>query len=214
MSKTISLLSKFSSKARLQNKLRKIQSDSIPNKRMVRLCYQFKEHDYFFTPKETRQSDKESPGSQKQNESLLERNKSISGSMQFKQTSSPTDSSALSFSSEAINSKFKAVPKSLSVRLLNCSCSGHSFNSRSGLVNSGNEVQLLKKNLYSPAKCSHFCRLQRFRLGCHSKSGQIQGLWRENQLDWNVSIKELMAAFIALQLLIPNYPGMVTCSCL
>ena len=129
MSKTVSVFSKFSSGARLHNKLRIIQSDSIPNKRMVRLCRQFKEHDDFFAPKNNRQSDKESPGSQKQNDSLLERNKSISGSMQFKQTSSHTGSSALSFSSEAINSKFKVAPKSLSVRLLNCSYSGHSFNS-------------------------------------------------------------------------------------
>ena len=53
--------------------------------------------------------------------------------------------------------------------LLNCS---YSINSRPGLVDSGNEVQLFKKNLYSPAKCSHFYRLQRFRMGCHSKSGQ------------------------------------------
>ena len=114
---------------------------------MVRLCHQFKEHDDFFTPEKSRQSDRESPGSQKRNESLLERNKSFSGSMQFKQTSSPSGSSALSFSSEAINSKFKAVPKSLSVRLLNCSYSGHYCTSRSGLENSGNEVQLFKKKL-------------------------------------------------------------------
>ena len=165
-------LVKFSSEARLQNKLRKIQSDSIPNKRMVRFCHQFKEHDDFFTPEKNKQSDKESPGSQKQSESLLKRNKSVSGSMQFKLTSSSTGSSSLSFSSEAIDSKFKAVPKSLSVRLLNCSYSGHSFNSRSRLVDSGNEVQLFKKNLYSSAKCSHFCRLQRFCMGCHSKSGE------------------------------------------
>ena len=87
-------------------------------------------------------------------------------------SSNLTGSSALSFSSEAINSKFKALPKSLSVRLLNCSYSGHSINSRSGMVDSENEVQLVKKNLYSPAKCSHFYRLQRFRMGCPSKSGQ------------------------------------------
>ena len=92
--------------------------------------------------------------------------------MQFKQTSSPTGFSALSFSSKAINSKFKEVPKSLSIRLLNCGYSGHFFNSRSGLVDSGNGVQLFKKNLYSTAKCSHFHRLQRFRMGCHPKSGQ------------------------------------------
>ena len=139
---------------------------------MVRLCHQFKEHDDFFTPEKNRQSDKGSPGSQKQNESLLERNKSISGSMQFKQTSNPTGSSSLSFSSEAINSEFKAVSKFFSVRLLNCSYSGHSFSSRSRLVDSGNEVQLFKKNLYFSAKCSHCYRLQRFRMGCHSKSGQ------------------------------------------
>ena len=112
---------------------------------MVRPCHQFKEHDNFFTPEKNRKSDKESPGPQKQNEVLIERNKSSSGSMQFKQTSSPIGSSALSFSSEAINSKFKAVPKSLSVTLFNCSYSGHSANSRSGLVDSGNEVQLFKK---------------------------------------------------------------------
>ena len=51
----------------------------------------------------------------KQNESLLERNKSISRLVQFKQISSPTGSSALSFSSEAVDLKFEAVPKSLSV---------------------------------------------------------------------------------------------------
>ena len=88
--------------------------------------------------------------------------------MQFKQTSSPIGSSAISFSSE----KFKEVPKSLSVRLLSYSYSGHSFNSRSGLVDSGNEVQFFKKNLYSPAKCSHFYRLQQFRMGCNSRSCQ------------------------------------------
>ena len=91
------------------------------------------------------------------------------GSMQFKQASSPAVSSALSF---AINSKFKEVPKSLSIRLLNCGYFGHSFNSRSGLVDSGNEVQLYKKNLYPPVKCSNFYRLRQFRMGCHSKSGQ------------------------------------------
>ena len=100
---------------------KKIQSGSIPNKKRVRFCHQFKEHDDFFTPQKNRKSDKESPGSQKQNESLLERNKSISGPMQFKRTSSPTGSFSLLFSSEAINSKFKAVHKSSSVRLLNCS---------------------------------------------------------------------------------------------
>ena len=31
---------------------------------MVRLCHQFKEHDYFFTPEENKQSDEESPGPQ------------------------------------------------------------------------------------------------------------------------------------------------------
>ena len=92
--------------------------------------------------------------------------------MQFKQTSSATGSSLVSLFSEAINSKFKVVPKSSSVRLYNCSYSGHSFNSRSRLVDSGNEVQLFKKNLYSSAKCPHFYRLQRFRMGCHSKSDQ------------------------------------------
>ena len=105
---------------------------------MVRLCHQFKEHDNFFTPEKNRQSDRESSGPQKQNESLLERNKSVSGSMQFKQTRNPTGSSALSISSEAINYKFKAVPKSLSIRLLNSSYSGHSVNLRSGLVDSRN----------------------------------------------------------------------------
>ena len=92
--------------------------------------------------------------------------------MQFKKTSSPTGYPSLSFSSKAINSKFKAVPKSSSVRLLNCSYSGQSFNSRSRLVDSGNEVQLFEKNLYSSAKCSHFYRLQQVRMGCYSKSVQ------------------------------------------
>ena len=55
---------------------------------------------------------------------------------------------------------------------VNCSYSGHFFHSRSRLVDSGNEVQLLNKNLYSSAKCSHFYRLQQFRMGCPSKSGQ------------------------------------------
>ena len=86
--------------------------------------------------------------------------------------SGPTGSSALSFSPKAINLKFKGVTKCLSVRLLNCSYSGHFFNSRSGLVDSGNEVKLFKKNLYSPPKCSHFYRLQRFHMGCNSKSSQ------------------------------------------
>ena len=78
---SISIFSKFSPEARLQNKLRKIQPGSISNKRMVRLCHQFKEHDNFFTPEKNRQSNRESPAPQNQNESLLERNKSISGSM-------------------------------------------------------------------------------------------------------------------------------------
>ena len=65
------------------------------------------------------------------------------------------------------------VSRSLSVRLLNCNYSGHSFNLKSRLVDSGNEVRLFKKNLYSPAKCSHFCGLQQFHMGCHLKSGQI-----------------------------------------
>ena len=41
-------------------------------------------------------------------------------------------------------------------------------------MDSGNEVQLYKKNLYPPppAKCPNFYRLQRFRMRCHSKSGQ------------------------------------------
>ena len=138
---------------------------------MARFHYQFKEHDNFFTPEKNRQSDKESPGPQKQNEGLLDRNKSISGSIQFKQTSSPTGSSAPSFSSEAVNSKFKVVPKSLSVRLLNCSCSGHSVNSRSGLVQEM-KYNYSRKICTSPTKCSHFYRLQRFRMGCHSESGQ------------------------------------------
>ena len=50
MSKTIPIFSKFSPEARLQNKLRKIQSGSISNKRMARLCHLFKKHDNFFTP--------------------------------------------------------------------------------------------------------------------------------------------------------------------
>ena len=125
--------------------------------------------------------------------------------MQFKQTSSPTGSSALSLSSEAINSKFKEVPESLSVRLLSGSYSGHSFNSRSGLVDSGNEVQLFKRNLYSQAKCSHFYRLSNFAWGTIQNHVKIQGLWKESQLGWHINIKELMAAFLALQLLVPNY---------
>ena len=92
--------------------------------------------------------------------------------MQFKQAGSAASFSALSFYSKAINLKFKEVPKSLSTGLLNCGNFGHSFNSRSGLVDSGNEVQLYKKNLYPPAKYSNFYRLKRFRMGCHSKSGQ------------------------------------------
>ena len=44
------------------------------------------------------------------------RNKSIFGSMEFKQASSAAGSSALSFYSVAINPKFKEVPKSLSTR--------------------------------------------------------------------------------------------------
>ena len=205
MSKTISVFSELSAEARLQNKLRKIQSDSIPNKRMVRLCHQFKEHDDFCTPEESRQSDKESPGSQKQNESLLQRNKSISGSMQFKQTSNPTGSFSLLFSSEAINSKFKVVPKSLSVRLLNCSYSGHSFNSRSTLVDLGNEVQLFKKNFYSSAKCPYFCRLQRFCMGCHSKSGQNSRPMERKSVILAHQYKGANGSILALQLLVPNY---------
>ena len=34
---------------------------------------------------------------------------------------------------------------------------------------------------------------------------KIQGIWREIQLDWHINIKELMAVFLAPQLLIPNY---------
>ena len=50
MSKTILIFSKFSPDARLQNELRQIQSGSISDKRMARLCHQFKKHDNFFTP--------------------------------------------------------------------------------------------------------------------------------------------------------------------
>ena len=60
------------------------------------------------------------------------------------------------------------------------------------------------RKMYSPAKCSHFYRLQRFRMGCHSNQVKIQDLWRENQLDRHISIKELIAALLALQLLVPN----------
>ena len=182
--------SKFSPEASLQNKFRKIQSGSISNKRMARLYHRFTEHDNFFTPEKKRQSDRERPGPQQQNESNPERNKSVSGSMQFKQTSSPTGFSAPLFSSEAINSKFKEVPKSLSIRLLSCGYSGHSFNLRSGLVDSGNKVQLFKKNLHSSAKCSHFYRLHRFCRGCHSKSDQNSRLMERKSVGLTHQYKE------------------------
>ena len=69
MFKTIPVFSKLSLETRFQNKLRKIQSDSISGKRMVRFYHQFKRHDNFATTEKNRQPEKESPGSQKQNKS-------------------------------------------------------------------------------------------------------------------------------------------------
>ena len=100
--------------------------------------------------------------------------------MQFKQASSAAGSSALSFYSEAINSKFKEVPKSLSTVLLNCGYPGHSFNSRSGLVDSGNEVQLYKKNLYPQPNVLISTDSSDFSCGAIQNQVKIQGLWRDS----------------------------------
>ena len=43
-----------------------------------------------------------------------------------------------------------------------------------------------------------------FIWGAIQNQVKIQGLWRDSQLGWHISIKELMAAFLALQLLVPN----------
>ena len=130
--------------------------------------------------RKNRQSDTECPGPQKQNESLVERNKSISRPMQFKQTSSPTGSFALSLSSEAINSKFKQVPKSLAVRLLNCSYSGHSFNSRS----LDWWIQEMKYNcsrkIYTPQPNVISTDSSDFAWGAIQNQVKVQGLWRES----------------------------------
>lgn len=44
-----------------------------------------------------------------------------------------------------------------------------------------------------------------FAWGAHLDAVKIQGLWKSHQLDWHINIKELMAAFLALQFLIPNH---------
>ena len=44
-----------------------------------------------------------------------------------------------------------------------------------------------------------------FAWGAIQNQVRIQGIWRENQLNWHISIKELMSAFLALQLLVPDY---------
>ena len=43
-----------------------------------------------------------------------------------------------------------------------------------------------------------------FAWGTIQTQVKIQGLWRENQSDWHINIKGPMAAFLALQLLVPN----------
>ena len=43
-----------------------------------------------------------------------------------------------------------------------------------------------------------------FAWGAIQNQVKIQGLWRNSQLGWHINIKELMAAFLALQLLVPN----------
>ena len=43
-----------------------------------------------------------------------------------------------------------------------------------------------------------------FAWGAIQNQVKIQDLWRENQLDRHISIKELIAALLALQLLVPN----------
>ena len=44
-----------------------------------------------------------------------------------------------------------------------------------------------------------------FAWGAIQNQVKIQGLWRESQLGWHTNIKELIAAFLALHLLVPNY---------
>ena len=44
-----------------------------------------------------------------------------------------------------------------------------------------------------------------FAWGAIQNQVKIQGLWRDSQLGWHINIKELMAAFLALQLSVPNY---------
>ena len=43
-----------------------------------------------------------------------------------------------------------------------------------------------------------------FTWGAIQNQAKIQGLWRDSQLGWRINIKELMAAFVALQLSVPN----------
>ena len=200
MSETIPIFGKFYPETRLQNKLRKIQSGSISNKRMARLYHLFKEHDNFFTLEKNRQSDRESPGPQRQNESNLERNKSVSGSMQFKQASGP-----------AAPLQYRSIQKLL-IRNLRM------------FLNPYQSDYLTVVTVDTPSIQDLDWWIQEMKFNCtrkictpqpnvliftdssdfaHSKSGQNSG--RDSQLGWHINIKELIAAFLALHLLVPNY---------
>ena len=194
-----------SSEARLQNKLRKIQSDSITNKRMVRLCHQFKENDDFFTPEKNRQSDKESPGSQTQNESLL---REISQSLGLCNSSKPAVLQAPLHYRSLQRLLIRNLKKFLnpyqrdyltvatmdtpSIRDLNWWIQEMKYNC-------SRNICTLQPDVLISTDSSDFA------WGAIQSQVKILGLWRENQQDWHISVKEVMAAFLALQLLVPNH---------
>ena len=98
---------------------------------------------------------------------------------------------------KAINSKFKEVPKSLSTRLLNFGYSGRSW-IQEMKFNCTSKICTPQPNILISTDSSDFT------WGAIQNQVKIQGLWRDSQLGWHINIKELIAAFLALQLLVSN----------
>ena len=144
----------------------------------------------------------ESPGSQKQNKSLLERYKSISVSNKPAVLQAPLHyRSLLRLLIRNLKQFLNPYqPDYLTVVTLDTpSIRDLDWWIQEMKYNCPRKICTPQPNVLISTDSSDFS------WGAIQSQIKIQGLWRENQLDWHISIKELMAAFLALLLLIPNY---------
>ena len=204
MSKTIPIFSKFSPEAGLQNKLRKIQSGSISGKRMARLCHRFKKHDNFFTKEKI--------------DSLIEKAQGLKGRMRV----------TLREISQFLGLCNSSKPAVLQAPLHYRSVQRLLIRNLRRLLHPCQPDYLTVVTLDTPSIQDLDWWIQEMKFNCTRKictsqpnilistdssdfawgaiqnQVKIQGLWRDSQLGWHINIKELMAAFLALQLLLPN----------